>query len=104
MLRQIVRRIIWMNASDTRKSDQTKAERQKCSCSMEYPSFVYISRAPSSNNTVYIISVSQALVATVEGRPKLHEDRFCPCYRVFRADFRFRDFFLFSFFKTALPY
>ena len=45
MLRQIVRRIIRMNVSDTRKLDQTKGARQSWSCSMEY----------SLNNAGYVI-------------------------------------------------
>ena len=48
-------------------------------------------RAPSLNNAVYVISVSQALITTAQ-RPPEAEDRLCWFYRFFRVGFRFRFF------------
>ena len=42
MLRQIIRQIIQIDVSDTRKLEQAKVARQSWSCSMEYSSFVYV--------------------------------------------------------------
>ena len=56
--------------SDIRKSYQTKGDRQSWSCSMEYSFFVYIYRAPSLNNAIYTIRMSQALITTTKGHQK----------------------------------
>ena len=90
----VLRQIVRMNVSDTRKLDQTKGARQSWSCSMEYSSFVYVYERHLLNNAVYVISVSHALITTAR-RPPEAEDRF---YSFFRVGFRFRFFF-----ETASP-
>ena len=69
-LSRIVHWIIRMNISDTCKSDWTKGAHQSFFCSMEYSSFIYIYRAPSFNNVVYIISILPVLIPTAEGQSK----------------------------------
>ena len=84
----MLRQIVWMNVSDTRKLDQTKGARQSWSCFMEYSPFVCVYEC-HFENAVYVISVSQALI-TMARRPPEAEDRLC---RFFRVGFRFRFFF-----------
>ena len=38
----VLRQIVWMNVSVTRKLDQTKGARQSWSCFMEYSPFVCV--------------------------------------------------------------
>ena len=84
VLRQIVRRIIRMNVSDTRKLDQTNGACQSWSCSMEYFPFFYV----YERHLWIMRSMSLAYRRRWLRWPKA-KDRLRWCFRV---GFRFRFF------------